>query len=758
MSGTAREIKTVDRKILRMIKLQIVLLLMVIAGIGYYYASGYASMVSELKTEAYKVVRTSNLDTFRQIETSEVYAADGQKISVLKGEKDVYYLTYDEIPENVTKAIISIEDKKYYKHNGVDYMAIIRATINLARTGEMTQGGSTITQQLARTMFLSSEKTWQRKVQEIFIATELEKKYSKEQILEFYLNNIYFANGYYGIQAASKGYFSKDVKDLTLSETCFILAIPNSPTYYDPIINPDNTLARRNRILKAMHEDGVIGKKKYDEALSEQIVLSRASESKNNYVETYIYYCATRALMEVNGFEFQTDFSTSDGQAAYEKAYEEAYNESNQSLFTSGYRIYTSMDMALQQQLQAAIDENLNEFQDVNDEGIYSLQGAAVSIDNETGMVVAMVGGRNQEVTGYTLNRGFQSFRQPGSSIKPLIVYTPAIERGYRPDSIVVDEEIEDGPQNAGGGYLGEITLREAVAKSRNTIAWKLYEEMGPRTGMSYLSKLQFSHIEKDDYGMAACLGGFTVGVSPLEMAKAYATLFNDGYMRNPSCILKITDAEGKVVYERIEEEVEVYEENDARIMTDMLQSVVTDGTARGIDLGEMPVAGKTGTTNSNRDGWFVGYTNYYTTSVWVGYDIPKQVPGLTGSSYPAKIWQTYMEQVHQGLTPISFKKPIEYLGTNEQEAEISEEDLESMEDEESFGVFDEEHPGEEPIDEDSQEGEIPPARAPEEDNLQENLDQPAYRIITQTFDGTTVPAGAIPENATDIEITTVTE
>ena len=758
MSGTAREIKTVDRKILRMIKLQIVLLLMVIAGIGYYYASGYASMVSELKTEAYKVVRTSNLDTFRQIETSEVYAADGQKISVLKGEKDVYYLTYDEIPENVTKAIISIEDKKYYKHNGVDYMAIIRATINLARTGEMTQGGSTITQQLARTMFLSSEKTWQRKVQEIFIATELEKKYSKEQILEFYLNNIYFANGYYGIQAASKGYFSKDVKDLTLSETCFILAIPNSPTYYDPIINPDNTLARRNRILKAMHEDGVIGKKKYDEALSEQIVLSRASESKNNYVETYIYYCATRALMEVNGFEFQTDFSTSDGQAAYEKSYEEAYNESNQSLFTSGYRIYTSMDMALQQQLQAAIDENLNEFQDVNDEGIYSLQGAAVSIDNETGMVVAMVGGRNQEVTGYTLNRGFQSFRQPGSSIKPLIVYTPAIERGYRPDSIVVDEEIEDGPQNAGGGYLGEITLREAVAKSRNTIAWKLYEEMGPRTGMSYLSKLQFSHIEKDDYGMAACLGGFTVGVSPLEMAKAYATLFNDGYMRNPSCILKITDAEGKVVYERIEEEVEVYEENDARIMTDMLQSVVTDGTARGIDLGEMPVAGKTGTTNSNRDGWFVGYTNYYTTSVWVGYDIPKQVPGLTGSSYPAKIWQTYMEQVHQGLTPISFKKPIEYLGTNEQEAEISEEDLESMEDEESFGVFDEEHPGEEPIDEDSQEGEIPPARAPEEDNLQENLDQPAYRIITQTFDGTTVPAGAIPENATDIEITTVTE
>ncbi|MBR5635555.1 MAG: glycosyl transferase, partial [Pseudobutyrivibrio sp.] len=303
------------------------------------------------------------------------------------------------------------------------------------------------------------------------------------------------------------------------------------------------------------------------------------------------------------------------------------------------------------------------------------------------------------------------------------------------PDTLVVDEKIEDGPENATGSYSGEITLRQAVAASKNTIAWKLYEELTPQVGISYLKTMGFSHIEKDDYGMAACLGGLTVGVSPLEMAKAYATIYNDGYMRNPTCITKITDAKGNVIYEPVEEQIEVYKEKSARTMTDMLQSVVTDGTAKGIDLGEMPVAGKTGTTNSNRDGWFVGYTSYYTTSVWVGYDIPKKVPGLTGSSYPAKIWNEFNLQLHEGLTPVPFKKPVEFIGTQEQQDEI--EFPEEYEDgEEPFGVFDEENP----------EGE------------EQQEPQQTYRIITETFEGTEIPEGAIPENATDIEITTVTE
>ncbi len=722
-----------DKRILRLIKIQIVLLLILIAAVTFYYVSGYAEQISGLKSEANSIVRKSTTGTFRQIETSEVYDINGEIISVLKGEKDVYYITYDEIPDDAVKALVSIEDKKFFEHNGIDYKGILRALISLIRDKEITQGGSTITQQLARTMFLSSEKTWQRKVEEIYIASELEKKYSKEQILEFYLNNVYFANGYYGLEAAAKGYFSKDVSELDLSQICFLLAIPNSPTYYDPVMNHENTISRRNLILQAMKNDKVITDGEYETAVNENIELSRPDKVKNNYVETYVYYCATRALMEVKGFEFKTVFADDEEEEQYNRAYEEAYNEANKGLFTAGYRIYTSINMDMQQQLQDAIDTNLQEFTEVNDEGIYALQSAGVCIDNATGMVNAIVGGRSQEITGYTLNRAFQSFRQPGSSIKPLIVYTPAIELGYTPDTIVIDEKQEDGPENATGTYDGEITLREAVAASKNTIAWQLYSEITPNVGIKYLLDLGFSHIEDDDYGMAACLGGLTIGVSPLEMAKGYATICNDGYTRNPSCVMRITDSKGNDIYEYIPEEIEVYEENAARTMTDMLQSVLSDGTARGVDLGDMPAAGKTGTTNSNRDGWFVGYTKYYTTSIWVGYDQPKKVPGLTGSSYPASIWQDFMNRVHEGLIPAEFKKPIEYIGTQEQQEDPEEliEDKESVEE---------------------------PEEVPEESVEAPEENQETYQVITQTFDGTEIPEGSIPENATDVQITTTTE
>lgn len=732
MSESTKKSRINDKRILRLIKLQIVLLLILVAGITYYYASGYASEVSALKAEAVDIVKHSTADTFRQIETSEVYDASGKTISVLKGEKDVYYIKYENIPEYACQALISIEDKKFYKHSGVDYKAIARAAFAMIKDGEVTQGGSTITQQLARTIFLSNEKTWQRKVEEIYIASELEKKYSKEQILEFYLNNVYFANGYYGIQAAAKGYFSKDVNDLSLSQICYLLAIPNSPTYYDPVVNPDNTIKRRDLILSSMLNDGVIDENTYNKAKSEQIVLQRPDSVKNNYVETYVYYCATKALMEADGFVFQNDFDSDEAREAYERAYEESYNNWNASLFTSGYRIYTTIDLQKQQELQSAIDNQLAEFTDVNEDGIYALQGAGACIDNSNGMTVAIVGGRSQDVNGYTLNRAFQSFRQPGSSIKPLIVYTPAIEMGYTPDTMVMDTKVEDGPENASGTYSGEITLRDAVAYSKNTVAWQLYDQVTPEVGIGYLKTMEFSHIEKDDYGMAACLGGLTVGVSPLEMAKGYATICNDGYMRNSGCILQITDTAGNIIYEAQQDEVQVYQENAARTMTDMLQSVIAVGTAKGNDLGDMPCAGKTGTTNSNRDGWFVGYTKYYTTSVWVGYDIPKQVPGLTGSSYPAAIWQEYMQVIHQDLVPADFLKPVEYIGTEEQEDEPELGDDEESE-EEPQGVFDEENPGE------------------EEYNV-------TYQVVTQTFDGTEIPEGAIPDNATDIQITTTIE
>ena len=635
-------------------------MLLVVAAVAYYYAGGYAAKVSAMKTEAVSMVSHSSKDTFRKSQTSIAYDINGKTLSVLKGEKDVYYIEYEDIPIYVKQAIISTEDKRFYKHNGIDYRGIMRAAVAMIQDGEVTQGGSTITQQLARTVFLSNERTWERKIEEMYIAVELEKKYSKEEILEFYLNNVYFANGYYGIEAAAQGYFGMDVSHLSLSQMIYLCAIPNNPTLYNPLTHADKTQARRDRILKSMLEDQVISESSYQTAVAEQIKTTEPEEIKNNYAETYTYYCATRALMELEGFEFQTVFSDDEEKTAYDREYQSLYDTCNKKLFTGGYRIYTSLDLDAQSQLQTSVDEVLAGFGEKSDEGIYELQGAAVCIDNTTGMVRAIIGGRSQDdVEGYTLNRAFQSFRQPGSAIKPLIVYTPALERGYTPDTTVVDEPIADGPVNGDGTYSGAMSLRQAVARSKNTIAWKIFEELTPEVGISYLEAMGFSNLDANDKRLPASIGGFTNGVSPLEMAKGYATIKNDGGYRNPTCIMKITDADGEVIYQADQTASVIYKENACRQMTDMLQTVITSGTGRGYSLGMMPCAGKTGTTNDNKDGWFVGYTPYYTTSVWVGYDIPKEVPGLGGGTYPGKIWHSFMSWLHDGLEPVDFIHPM---------------------------------------------------------------------------------------------------
>lgn len=652
--------KTRSQKIWGFLKFQMILMLLVVAAVAYYYAGGYAAKVSAMKTEAVSMVSHSSKDTFRKSQTSIAYDINGKTLSVLKGEKDVYYIEYEDIPIYVKQAIISTEDKRFYKHNGIDYRGIMRAAVAMIQDGEVTQGGSTITQQLARTVFLSNERTWERKIEEMYIAVELEKKYSKEEILEFYLNNVYFANGYYGIEAAAQGYFGTDVSHLSLSQMIYLCAIPNNPTLYNPLTHADKTQARRDRILKSMLEDQVISESSYQTAVAEQIKTTEPEEIKNNYAETYTYYCATRALMELEGFEFQTVFSDDEEKTAYDREYQSLYDTCNKKLFTGGYRIYTSLDLDAQSQLQTSVDEVLAGFGEKSDEGIYELQGAAVCIDNTTGMVRAIIGGRSQDdVEGYTLNRAFQSFRQPGSAIKPLIVYTPALERGYTPDTTVVDEPIADGPVNGDGTYSGAMSLRQAVARSKNTIAWKIFEELTPEVGISYLEAMGFSNLDANDKRLPASIGGFTNGVSPLEMAKGYATIKNDGGYRNPTCIMKITDADGEVIYQADQTASVIYKENACRQMTDMLQTVITSGTGRGYSLGMMPCAGKTGTTNDNKDGWFVGYTPYYTTSVWVGYDIPKEVPGLGGGTYPGKIWHSFMSWLHDGLEPVDFIHPM---------------------------------------------------------------------------------------------------
>ena len=667
------------------VKLQIVLMLLVLGALGYYFFGGYASQIADFQKEAKQLVASSDEKMFIPSQKSVVYDAKGNMISERSGEKDAEYIMYEDIPASFISAIISIEDKKFYKHNGVDYKAVVRAAKAMVVNGEITQGGSTITMQLAKLIFMETgTKTWQYKAKQMFIAMELEKRYTKSQIMEFYLNNIYFANGYYGIESASHGYFDCEPKELDISQVAFLLAIPNSPTYYDPLVNPEHTLKRRDLILKNMWEDGKLTDDAYYAAKAENIVLKHAKRSSmvwNNYVDTYVYRCATTAFMEQRGFEFQNYFDSEEEELAYDALYDELYADCQKELYTGGYSIYTSIDMNIQQELQDSIDTALADFADTTDEGIYDLQGAAVCIDNSTGYVVAIVGGRSQEYSTYTLNRAYQSYRQPGSAIKPLLIYAPSFERGYTLDSLVEDEEIEDGPHNAGNVYYGEVTLQTAIAKSINTVAWKLYEELTPEVGLQYLKNMNFSQIMPEDYGLATALGGFTRGVSPLEMAAGYATLANDGIYRDPTCIKTILDSDQNIVYASQQLPAVIYSETAARMTTTALESVMEEGTGKKNKLVDMPCAGKTGTTNSNKDGWFVGYTRYYTTSVWVGCDLPKTVDNLKGSTYPGSIWNTFMTNIHEGFASMDFL-PYAQLSDEFREAQEAQQNRHQADDE----------------------------------------------------------------------------
>lgn len=646
------------------VKIFLLLLLVValVVGIGVYHE--YAKPVLELKKQAEEIAAASRTEDFRSGMTSVVYDSNGEKISTLRSGKSLYYLTYEELPEWAVDVMLVTEDKKFYSHEGVDLLANVRAFYYLIKNrGEITQGGSTITQQLTRTIYLSNEVSYERKLVEVFLAWELEKKYSKDEIMEYYLNNIYFANGYYGIQAAAYGYFGRSVKDLSLSETVFLCAIPNNPSLYDPYVRLEKTVERRNRMLRQMKEDGKITESEYQVAVSEEIKLEKETAASHNYVETYAYYCAVRALMEADGFIFRTVFSSAADQEEYEENYAASYEYWQKKLYSGGYRIYTSIDLEKQKLLQKAVDEGLSGFTEVNEEGIYKMQASAVSIDNETGYVVAIVGGREQEYAGYTLNRAYQSFRQPGSCIKPLVVYTPWFERGLTPDSLVLDEWFEGGPENA-GMYHGVITVRTAVEQSKNTVAWKLFEELTPEEGLSYLTRMKFRKIVDTDYVPAASLGGLTYGVSALEIASAYSALENDGIFRSPTCIVKITDVDGIAVVEKAITEKRIYEENAARLMTDVLKGVLTAGTAKRHNLENAIAAGKTGTTDYRKDSWFAGYTAYYTTSVWVGYDWPEEFEESPGNSYSLMIWEDYMEQIHEGLEQVDFSTYKKVEGT----------------------------------------------------------------------------------------------
>lgn len=651
------------RKKVRRIILSYLLLIVVLIGVigGYIAYEKFGKQILTYRDDAKEMVANSSESTFRQDETSIVYDTKGKKIREVTGEKEVYYKTYDEIPAYFVEAMVSVEDRRFYEHNGVDYEGIARAAYILFKNnGNITQGASTITQQLARGIFLSNEVSYERKIKEIFIAWELEKKYTKQQILEYYLNTIFFSNSYYGIGAAAKGYFDKDLDELSVSEVAFLCAIPNSPTYYDPRTNYDHTIERRNKILNDMHDLGYLNDLELQMALEEKVVLAEEKKVSHDYVETFTNFCATEALMEASGFKFKYKFDTLEEQQEYNKNYRQVYDEYYATLYTGGYQIYTSIDQKKQKLLQQTIDETLSVDEEKNAEtGIYNLQGASTCIDNSTGRVVAIVGGRTQEeLQGYSLNRAYQSARQPGSTIKPLIVYTPQLERGYTPSTRVDDTDFEKSnmPENSGGTYSGMISLAQAVAASKNVVAYRLFGQLTPEVGAEYLLNMNFNYLTIEDrHNMAACLGGLTYGATTVEMASGYATIENDGEFRKPTCIVKITDAQGNVIVDDKIKSREVYELNASRMMISMLKGVFTGGTASGLGISGMSCAGKTGTTDNNTDGWFCAFTPYYTTSVWVGYDTPQATRGLWGSTYPGRIWHDFMEPIHEDLKDLGF-------------------------------------------------------------------------------------------------------
>lgn len=630
--------------------------------------------VIELKNQAELLVHTGSKEDFYQTRTSIVYDCNDQIIMTYSGEKDLYYVKGSDIPKALKDAFVVMEDRKFYSHNGVDIKAVIRAAVANYNADEIVQGASTITQQLARNIYLNQNVNWDRKIIEAFMAVEMEKKYSKDDILEFYLNNIYFGNGFYGVEAAARGYLNKSVSSLTTGECIFLASIPNNPSKYDPINKQENTVKRAKIILKEMYDAGMIEELDYlilavDEENPFVTNFNASSNLKemnkttaDTYIYTYVTYCAVRYLMGENGFVFKNDFNSQEELDIYDEAYDNWYTYYQQALYTGGYHIYTSLDLNAQKLLQETVDEviaaNDAEYAAYKNGEIKEitgnpLQAAAVTIDNDTGLVVAIVGGRNEAAGGYGFNRAYQSFRQPGSSIKPLNVYAPYLCLGHSSEEIVNDVYEEKGPKNAGGVYAGEMTLRTALAKSKNTIAWQIYRFITPQKGSEYLMRMNFKKIYADKNYMAGALGGFTYGVSAEEMTAGFRTIANDGVYTAPTCIKGIYKTEMSNVAANLPQ-VYVYTPTAANTLTSMLTTVVEEGTGQKAKLTAHDVAGKTGTTNGNKDMWFVGYTSYYTTGVWVGNDKPV-VSTLPNGNLAVTLWHDYMEKLHMGLVPRPF-------------------------------------------------------------------------------------------------------
>lgn len=645
----------------RVLLLLIIGLFIVIIYGGCYIYSKIENNISESVNKSNKIISEMSKDDFNSRTPTNIYDKDGNLIKQLK-TVDYVYKKYDELNPIVFKALIAVEDNRFYEHDGIDLKGLARAMYSSV-VRHQSQGGSTITQQLAKNVYLTMDKTLWRKISEAVIAQELEKRYSKHQILEFYVNNINYGNGCYSIESAANYYFGKSTKDLSIAEIALLTGIPNNPTIYDPITKFKNANNRKDSILNKMYQLNMISKKQLDEEKNREIVLNiKKSELDNvvtDYAQSYAVHEAVEFIMSYYGFQFKYDFANEEERKTYWNTYDTEYKKYYSELITGGYDIYTSIDQNIQNQLQQIVNSKMSIYTDINNStGIYKKQSSATVIDNKTGLVIGIVGGRTQDGVNNSYNRAFLAARQPGSTIKPIIVYTPAIENGYNANSTLVDEYIQNGPKNAYSGYTGKVSLRTAVAKSINTVAYKLTQEVGVEKSLNYLSNMKYKYLSPTDKESKTIgLGGFTYGTTTVEMASAYSTLARNGQYIDATNITKIYDRTTKeTIYENTYETKKIYDDGAAYLMTDILKSVLTDGTGKSFQLPNISEqAGKTGTTNSEKDLWFCGYTPSYSMAVWVGDDIPTSQGHLSTQGY---IWKEMMTRLNEGHSDEIFEKP----------------------------------------------------------------------------------------------------
>lgn len=649
--------KSMGKRIAIGILTVVLLLNAAFAGINIYYYCSTEKLITDSMKEAEEIAEKSQVSDFIPNKPSYIYDDSGTLLAKLSRGQTSKYLEYDKIPEQAVQAFVAIEDRSFWENDGYDLKAIARAALNyIATGGSLSQGGSTITQQLSKMVYLTREKTLERKVKEIFLSYHLTRKYSKEQVMEFYINNCCFANNIYGIEDAAKTYFGKSASKLSLSQTAYLCAIPNRPEYYNPYDNPDNAIPRRNKILDDMRECGYISDKECQEAKEEKITIAKKKKGKiYDYATTYAISCAVKFLMKENGFLFEYHWEKMDDYKEYQKRYEEAYASAEEKLYTGGYTIHTSINLEKQNRMQEILKENLSFNTKKNKQtGTYNLQGAMTVIDNSTHKVTAIIGGREASSDTYSLNRAFQSPRQPGSTIKPLIVYAPALEMEAYPYTTIYNIDVQrayENPDEIENMTGREVTLRNAVEQSLNGCAIYVYNYVGIQKGLRKLQDMKFQKIVPSDYNLSSGLGGLTYGTTTAEMANAYSTLANEGTYTEADCIVSIKNDFGKEIYEQ-PEGIEVYDADAVYEMTDILKGVLRNGTAKNLywySWTNTEAAAKTGTTNDTRDGWFCGYTKDYTISVWVGNDDNAVVSNLYGGTYPGRIWRSAMLEMIKG-------------------------------------------------------------------------------------------------------------